>query len=117
MAKRGRPELDNSYIVNLTQVLSGIAMGIPREKRHNRVEVVIPAFAQFSNKVFNSLIFLLNKNVYMATRSRDTDPIVANVLGVPFVVYDIFKGINSGYKHNNVEIGENMFLTYYWREI
>ena len=116
MAKRGRPKLKDSYIVDVARMCREIYFTYPDEERNGVVEVVIPAFAQFGSNVFNNLIFLSNSKCYESVRDKNCDPIFEKVGNVTFKIRDIFKGVCSDYKRDNVQIGDNLYLNYYWRK-
>ena len=131
---RGRPELPNSFIVDLNNVIhltqkEMLRIGAPQGWDHTDIDIVIPVYEAFKEDTAQHIVWILDKKMFSSTKSRFVEPIEAR-RGLPnsqdiFHIYDRWKsdsfGHKKSYKQFMVEIPypeegvEPLYIPVYWR--
>ena len=129
-----RPELPNSFVVNLNNIIhitqnEILNTGAPQGWDHTDIDIVIPVYETFKDDVAQNIVWILDNKMFSSTKSRFVEPIEAR-RGLPssqdiFHIYDRWKADSfshkKSYKQFMVEVPyykkdvEPIYIPVYWR--
>ena len=125
----GRPELPNSYIIDLNSIVDTIDAKIidkpdftdPKQY----IDIVIPVWESIPQKVAKYAAWIYNRKIYISQKSNFVEAITVKKGNNTFYIYDKFKGnsysYKKGYKEETVEVPypeagvEPIYIPVYWR--
>ena len=128
-----RPELPNSYIVDLNDIVKMISRGIPGgitdlamlSPRRYDIDVVIPVYESLKDDTAKNIIWCLDDKIYFSNKSRYVEYLETMLGNKKFYIYDKFK--SNSYSHKNSykqltyevpyvdDTAEPIYLPVYWR--
>lgn len=124
-----RPELPNSYVIDLGIVVKKIDALIEDKpeftdpKQH--IDIVIPVWESIPAKIAKYATWIYNKKIYISQKSTFIQPIEAKRGNNTYYIYDKFKGgshsYKKGYKEESIQVSypeadvEPIFIPIYWR--
>ena len=125
----GRPELPNSYIISLNEIVRKIDSLIIDKPEFTDpkqyIDIIIPVWESMPAKVAKYAVWIYNKKIYISQKSNFVEPIEARRGNNTFYIYDKFKGSShsykKGYREETIEIPypeagvEPIYIPVYWR--
>lgn len=124
---RGRPELPNSYVVNVDDILASTHGKVhdTTEAQKLDVDIVIPVYASFPEKTAVNIMWIIEGKLYSSTRSYFVQCLESDKDEVHYYIFDKFKSNNvshrKSYKQETYEVPypeegvEPIFVPVYWR--
>lgn len=124
-----RPELPNSYVMDLNKIVDKIDSLIQDKPEFTDpkqyIDIVIPVWESLPAKVAKYAVWIYNKKIYISQKSTFVEAITAKKGNNTFYIYDKFKGgshsYRKGYKEETIEVSypeegvEPIFIPVYWR--
>lgn len=123
---RGRPELPISYIIDLDKIIDQVdELAVTEWSSNLDIDIVIPIYESFHEKVAKNIIFLLGNKIFSSTKSSFVEALEADRKNKHYYIYDKFKADSyshkKSYKSLYIEFPyvdgavEPIFVPVYWR--
>ena len=125
---RGRPELPDSHIININDVIrkinSEIFMKNDGVNEGLDIEIVFPVYQSQTEEIAKNCMWLLDKKIYISERNRSSynKPLEFQAHGNTYYIFDKFKSESRSHKssyYHTVQNSENesgpIFMPVYWR--
>ena len=123
---RGRPELPNSYILDLDEIINKIdALAITEWMSKLDIDIVIPIYESLPRKTAENMVFILDHKIFSSQRSSFIQSLETDRKDKHYYIYDKFKADSyshkKSYKQLTIEVpyaddsAESIFIPVYWR--
>ena len=131
----GRPELPNSYVVDLNDIVKLVyyrTLGRTIDDFETMtsflrydIDIVIPVYESLKDDTAKNIVWCLDNKIYFSNKSRFVEYLETTIDNKKFYIYDKFK--SGSYSHKNsykqltydvpyVDItAEHIYLPVYWR--
>ncbi len=124
-----RPDLPNSYVISLDDIVNKIDSQITDKPEFTDpkqyIDIVIPVWETLPEKIAKYAVWVHSKGIYISQRSNFIESITAKKGNNTYYIYDKFKGgshsYKKGYKEDSIKVSypekdvEPIFIPVYWR--
>ena len=124
--RTGRPELPNSYILDIDKIVDKIdSLAITEWTLRLDIDIVIPIYESLPRKTAENMIFILDNKIFSSQKSQFVQSLETDRNDKHYYIYDKFKADSyshkKSYKQVTIEVpyvddsAEPIFVPVYWR--